>query len=290
MKSRHADIQALFSFPQSVGVAGGRPSSSYYFVGTQGDSLFYLDPHFTRPAVPLRTPPAPTDRKAPQPHWQKSTSSGSTTSSSSDDAVIIDSPNEHDKPAREIKPLTTYALDEVDVDDLSDSSSTASSPTNRVRRSTIRAVNLEERGTPPTSPSKKSKTHTPDTPNTPLAPSPSKPLPTGTTADAERTSTAPVPASLTGEPTRSRSRSTVESGSKEPANVDASQKWYASAYTEAQLRTFHCDKVKKIPLSNVDPSMLLGFLCKNEADFEDFCERVSKVCKTHTWTQSHELG
>jgi cysteine protease ATG4 len=24
--------------------------------------------------------------------------------------------------------------------------------------------------------------------------------------------------------------------------------------------------------------MLLGFLCKNEADFEDFCERVNKVC------------
>jgi hypothetical protein len=191
--------------------------------------------------------------------------------------VIIDSPTEHDKPAREIKPLTTYALDEVDVDDLSDSSSTASSPTNRVRRSTIRAVNLEERGTPPTSPSKKSKTHTPDTPTTPLAPSPSKPLPTGTTADSERTSTAPVPAPLTGEPTRSRSLSTVESGSKEPANVDSSKKWYASAYTEAQLRTFHCDKIKKIPLSNVDPSMLLGFLCKNEADFEDFCERVSKV-------------
>ena len=27
-----------------VGISGGRPSSSYYLVGSQGDNLFYLDP------------------------------------------------------------------------------------------------------------------------------------------------------------------------------------------------------------------------------------------------------
>ena len=31
----------------------GRPSSSHYFLGTQGQYLFYLDPHTTRPALPL---------------------------------------------------------------------------------------------------------------------------------------------------------------------------------------------------------------------------------------------
>ncbi|KAJ7757974.1 hypothetical protein B0H16DRAFT_657568, partial [Mycena metata] len=40
--------------PQSVGVAGGRPSSSYYLVGAQGDGLLSLDPHHSRPSVPLR--------------------------------------------------------------------------------------------------------------------------------------------------------------------------------------------------------------------------------------------
>ncbi|KAJ7712218.1 hypothetical protein B0H16DRAFT_1625925 [Mycena metata] len=35
-------IKLLYTFPQSVGIAGGRPSSSYYFVGAQGDGLFYL--------------------------------------------------------------------------------------------------------------------------------------------------------------------------------------------------------------------------------------------------------
>ncbi|KAF9179441.1 Cysteine protease atg4 [Haplosporangium sp. Z 767] len=41
-------IKATFEFPQSLGIAGGRPSSSYYFVGYQGNDLFYLDPHHSR--------------------------------------------------------------------------------------------------------------------------------------------------------------------------------------------------------------------------------------------------
>lgn len=51
--------------PQSVGIAGGRPSSSHYFVGVQGSqhagetssNFFYLDPHFTRPALPYHSSP-----------------------------------------------------------------------------------------------------------------------------------------------------------------------------------------------------------------------------------------
>ncbi|MCO5579019.1 hypothetical protein L7F22_032871 [Adiantum nelumboides] len=53
----HDSIKATFSFPQSVGIAGGRPSSSYYFVGYQGNSLFYLDPHHVRSSIPFRHPP-----------------------------------------------------------------------------------------------------------------------------------------------------------------------------------------------------------------------------------------
>ncbi|KAF9291180.1 Cysteine protease atg4 [Mortierella alpina] len=44
-------IKTTFEFPQSLGIAGGRPSSSYYFVGYQGDDLFYLDPHHSRCVV-----------------------------------------------------------------------------------------------------------------------------------------------------------------------------------------------------------------------------------------------
>ena len=44
-------LKASLQLPQSVGIAGGRPSSSHYFFGVQGDHLFYLDPHVTRPAL-----------------------------------------------------------------------------------------------------------------------------------------------------------------------------------------------------------------------------------------------
>ncbi|AET40845.1 cysteine protease ATG4 Ecym_6474 [Eremothecium cymbalariae DBVPG len=39
------DIKNILSSSQSVGISGGRPSSSLYFFGYQGDYLFYLDPH-----------------------------------------------------------------------------------------------------------------------------------------------------------------------------------------------------------------------------------------------------
>ncbi|GAB1196107.1 Cysteine protease atg4 [Aspergillus pseudonomiae] len=48
-------LKAVLQLPQSVGIAGGRPSASHYFIGTQGSHLFYLDPHTTRPALPYST-------------------------------------------------------------------------------------------------------------------------------------------------------------------------------------------------------------------------------------------
>ena len=47
-------MKALYTLPQSVGIAGGRPSSSYYFIGMQADNLFYLDPHHTCAMILLR--------------------------------------------------------------------------------------------------------------------------------------------------------------------------------------------------------------------------------------------
>lgn len=50
-------LKASLQLPQSVGIAGGRPSSSHYFFGIQGDQFFYLDPHVTRPALRLHRNP-----------------------------------------------------------------------------------------------------------------------------------------------------------------------------------------------------------------------------------------
>lgn len=50
-------LKASLQLPQSIGIAGGRPSSSHYFFAIQGDQFFYLDPHQTRPAFPLHSSP-----------------------------------------------------------------------------------------------------------------------------------------------------------------------------------------------------------------------------------------
>ena len=50
-------LKALLQIPQSVGIAGGRPSSSHYFFGIQDDQYFYLDPHVTRPALQYHLDP-----------------------------------------------------------------------------------------------------------------------------------------------------------------------------------------------------------------------------------------
>ncbi|ODH13578.1 hypothetical protein ACO22_07119 [Paracoccidioides brasiliensis] len=49
-------LKDVLKYPQSVGIAGGRPSSSHYFIGAQGSYFFYLDPHHTRPALPYHAP------------------------------------------------------------------------------------------------------------------------------------------------------------------------------------------------------------------------------------------
>jgi len=68
------------------------------------------------------------------------------------------------------------------------------------------------------------------------------------------------------------------SGAASDSGLDLSQRHYVTAYGLTELRMFHCDRVRKIPLSGLDPSMLIGFLCKNEADRIDLRQRVTEVC------------
>jgi len=44
-------IRDTFHFPQSLGILGGKPRSSLYFIGYQDSLLFYLDPHVNIPAA-----------------------------------------------------------------------------------------------------------------------------------------------------------------------------------------------------------------------------------------------
>jgi cysteine protease ATG4 len=47
MRSIDVNMKALYTFPPSVRITGGCPLSSYHFVGSQADDLFYLDPYHT---------------------------------------------------------------------------------------------------------------------------------------------------------------------------------------------------------------------------------------------------
>ncbi|KAJ9053863.1 Cysteine protease atg4, variant 2 [Entomophthora muscae] len=52
----HAAIKQYFSFSQIIGIAGGKPSSSFFFMGVEDDEIIYLDPHHSRPAINLKSP------------------------------------------------------------------------------------------------------------------------------------------------------------------------------------------------------------------------------------------
>ena len=42
-------LQQVLAMPQSIGVVGGRPGSSLYFMGCQDSHVLYMDPHHVQP-------------------------------------------------------------------------------------------------------------------------------------------------------------------------------------------------------------------------------------------------
>lgn len=46
-------LQAAFTFPQSLGILGGKPGASTYIIGVQDENAFYLDPHDVQSVVNL---------------------------------------------------------------------------------------------------------------------------------------------------------------------------------------------------------------------------------------------
>ncbi|XP_059649493.1 cysteine protease ATG4-like isoform X2 [Cornus florida] len=47
-------LRKTFTFPQSLGILGGRPGASTYIVGVQDEKAIYLDPHVVQLAVDIR--------------------------------------------------------------------------------------------------------------------------------------------------------------------------------------------------------------------------------------------
>ncbi|EFA84441.1 autophagy protein 4 [Heterostelium album PN500] len=45
------EIKSMLELPQSIGLIGGKPKQSFYFVGYQDEHIIYLDPHFVHDTV-----------------------------------------------------------------------------------------------------------------------------------------------------------------------------------------------------------------------------------------------
>ncbi|KAJ7219624.1 hypothetical protein C8J57DRAFT_1349588, partial [Mycena rebaudengoi] len=51
--------------------------------------------------------------------------------------------------------------------------------------------------------------------------------------------------------------------------IRAEEAFYLRAYSPAELRTFHCENMHKMPRSGLDPSMLIGFASRDEAEWDE---------------------
>ncbi|KAJ6527519.1 peptidase family C54-domain-containing protein [Mycena capillaripes] len=238
-------IKLLYTFPQSVGIAGGRPSSSYYFVGVQGDGLFYLDPHHSRPAVPLKPfmgerPPAPSIPRSPS-----SSSHGHASSSSSHGHghghASSSSHGLHDR--RSLSPEAAYAR--------GGSTSPESAGYARAGSLSPELVYAPARGGSMSPDFAQGHGHGHG--HTPMTEDELFVRPRESTAG-------PAPAG----------------GHLTPAE----EAYYARAYSAAELRTFHCERVRKMPMSGLDPSMLIGFLVRSEEEWVDLRRRVKELPRT----------
>ncbi|KAG6863999.1 hypothetical protein C0991_001174 [Blastosporella zonata] len=249
----------LYTFPQSVGIAGGRPSSSYYFVGSQADNLFYLDPHHARPTIQLRQPPPPhheaaddsdtgstyQSRRAHQPSPPPNRASTNSPSSIRTGSSTF---SYH-------APLSPSPLQqEYSTSGESAASSSDSGFRHTKTQSASRSSSIKHAQNAHPSPS----------------PSPQS-----------RLRSASVSHSHSPSPTPSHSDIMLESELRmSSGGLDPVQEFYITAYPAPELRTFHCERVRKMPLSGLDPSMLIGFLCKDEADWYDFRRRVGELPRT----------
>lgn len=46
---------------------------------------------------------------------------------------------------------------------------------------------------------------------------------------------------------------------------------------EGDISSYHSNTVKQFPLDSIDPSLAIGFYCRDKSDFDDFCSRASEL-------------
>ncbi|KAJ7744422.1 hypothetical protein B0H16DRAFT_1889681 [Mycena metata] len=199
--SSHGSGSMLYETIKSVGIAGGRPLSSYYFVGVQGDGL---------PSSSVR-------RRA---------SAFNTTVVSSSSPGHHSHTSTHSHERRWLSPEAAYAR------------GGSTSPESGHGHSFARCGSLN--------------------PELVYARGGSMSPDFGYTAHGQPPMTEDE--FIVVRPSASRSASRDDK----------------PAYSAAEMRTFHCERVRKMPLSGLDPSVLIGFVVRDEAEWVDL-RRVKEL-------------
>ncbi|CAN8254166.1 unnamed protein product [Cochlearia groenlandica] len=65
---------------------------------------------------------------------------------------------------------------------------------------------------------------------------------------------------------------------------------------DVDTSSYHCNTVRYVPLESLDPSLALGFYCRDKDEFDDFCTRATKLAgessgaPLFTVTQTHKTS
>ncbi|PFH45372.1 hypothetical protein AMATHDRAFT_9389 [Amanita thiersii Skay4041] len=316
-------IKQLYTFPQSVGIAGGRPSSSYYFVGSQANNLFYLDPHQSRHAIPLRAAPH---------HPSSGGSRGgiSTTTIERDRETASESEKEFGvvvPSGKKHHHVKTTVVGGGGAATATATAAVAAGQRKQQQKKTGTTGTTTRHQKMPTSPSSVRTSGGGSSTYSHHAPTSPSPLQHQYSTSSSSASGGSTGVSSKSPPASQRqqhqnqhqhqgrrgsgsedvmdirelvmttTRGSVSNGSEGASaasggtggsgndesligGLDVVQQHYATAYSAAELKTFHCEQVRKMPMSGLDPSMLVGFFCRDEVEWVDFRRRVGELPRT----------
>ena len=295
-KAYRTALKQLFSFPQSVGVAGGRPSSSVYFVGSQREHLLYLDPHTTRASVPFRhAPPSLRGAELLRTTWG---ATGEARSQGTEGQGVQSSgpqpsgpqpsgpkpsaqPNGQSNGQPNGQPNSQPSAQPSAQPNGQPNDQPSTQPNGEPNGQSSTQPNGEpngQSGAPPSEPPNSQPNSQPGAqptaqPTAPQSDSPVQPdgSPGDSTPQPKRTdrvaASDPAPDGLACDdppPPDDATRTLLTS-------------WYCNAYAPAELATFRTTSTQQMPLGVVDPSVLLGFVVHTRAELDDLARRAEQL-------------
>lgn len=248
-------LKTFLRMKSCVGIAGGRPSSSYYFFGYQSDSLFYVDPHIIKPAMTIKSPPTEAELKTEIESLLRCNSlSSSATTATSATSSSADYQQTPTKSTPNSTPSTTPTKQlSKNGHRRRKTSMMLGGVTNKNRRRSSSSATLHKPIEEASSPSSSSVDDSVGWRKLSHYPS---------------TSSHSIPQTI---PESSSFLRDI------PKLDELSDKWYIDTYNASSVSSYFCDKPRKMNMNQMDPSMLLGFVVRDEEEFDDFVREIREL-------------